>query len=309
MARMLRHPVPVAEAEGPAAERMLLEAAETSLEIEPLLQRAGSIFRRFDGQDSGNVSYGVRAGERLLFVKTAGPRGGPRSDDRRDRVAALRRVAALHRRLTHPALPALRNLIETPGGPALVLEWASGELLYAPRPQREDPRSAHARFRALAPERIARALDTVFELHRVLADGGVVASDFYDGSLIYDFASGALHVCDLDEYRDAPFRLERDRNFGSERFMAPEEFRRGERIDQRTNVFTLGRTALVFLAGGSPDRARFQGPAALHAVAARACEPARERRYADVAAFARAWREARAIPERASPSTAAPPEA
>ena len=42
--------------------------------------------------------------------------------------------------------------------------------------------------------------------------------------------------------------------FGSSRFMAPEEFERGALIDERTNVFTMGRTAAVLLADGTLHR-------------------------------------------------------
>ena len=55
--------------------------------------------------------------------------------------------------------------------------------------------------------------------------------------------------------------------------MAPEEFQRGARIDERTTVFTLGRTAFVFLSDGlrgEPERHRWRASAALYDVAWRA---------------------------------------
>jgi serine/threonine-protein kinase len=283
------------QAPGRSPAEILLHRARHTEEIESLLPRCGRILGRFERQDSGNVSYGLECAGLRLFVKTAGPlRPVGSAPPRAERVAALRRLARLQRRFRHPALPMLRNALEIPSGPALVFDWAAGELLHVPRALRADPSSAFARFRALPAERIARALDAVYDLHRVLARGGVVASDFYDGSLIYDFASDRVHVCDLDEYREGPFELERERNFGSTRFMAPEEFRRGSRIDQRTNVFTLARAAFELLGDGSLDPAAFRGSDALHAVALRGCEPERDLRYAGVAEFEAAWRRARA---------------
>lgn len=51
--------------------------------------------------------------------------------------------------------------------------------------------------------------------------------------------------------------------FGSTRFMAPEEFVVGARIDQRTTVFTMGRTALQFLSHERGYPGPFRGSAAM----------------------------------------------
>jgi serine/threonine-protein kinase len=74
--------------------------------------------------------------------------------------------------------------------------------------------------------------------------------------------------------------------------MAPEEFQRGARIDLVTNVFTLGRTALQLLGDGTPDAGGWRGSQAMLAVAARATDPQRERRYPDVRDFVEHWRKA-----------------
>ncbi len=105
--------------------------------------------------------------------------------------------------------------------------------------------------------------------------------------------SGSLGIVDLDTYREGPFRNEMGRMFGSARFMAPEEFELGALIDQRTNVFVMGRTALVFLSDGTLSADAFRGTRALFKVVARACDPERSRRYDSMAAFYRAWRAAR----------------
>ncbi len=81
--------------------------------------------------------------------------------------------------------------------------------------------------------------------------------------------------------------------FGSSRFMAPEEFQRGATIDQRTTVFTMGRTAAVLLADGTLDRKPFRGSDALYEVMRQACEPQPEHRFPSLASFRRAWCAAR----------------
>jgi serine/threonine-protein kinase len=262
---------------------MLLTARHTDLPPHAFVSRHAEVFAVFDAatQDSGNVSYGAKAGENRFFVKTAGSPDDPRPFLRHDaRVALLRNAVWLARSVSDPALPALRNVVESAEGPVLVYDWVDGELVGTTRARRTDPTSAFARFRALDPSERAAALDVVFRLHVKLAERGWIASDFYDGSLIYDFARRRMHVVDLDSYRDAPFTNDMGRMFGSDRFMAPEEYELGALIDERTTVFTMGRTVAQFLPLGTK---------AIEVLIARACDPDPRCRFATMAQFHEAW--------------------
>jgi serine/threonine-protein kinase len=128
------------------------------------------------------------------------------------------------------------------------------------------------------------------DVHAGLCAEGWVACDFYDGAMIYDFAGRELHLVDLDTYHLGPFVNEMGRMFGSTRFMAPEEFERGAAIDERTTVFTLGRTLSVFLGDGTLERAPFRGGEAQYRAMVRACAAAPAARLQSVAALVRAWR-------------------
>ena len=143
---------------------------------------------------------------------------------------------------------------------------------------------------ALPPSEILRCLDTVFDLHTSLAHAGWVAVDFYDGSLLYDFAAGRIWVVDLDMYQDGPFHNGMGEMFGSSRFKAPEESELDALIDEQTTVFVMGRAALVFLSDGTLDLDAFRGPRVLFEVVAQACRPDRARRFASMATFQNAWR-------------------
>jgi hypothetical protein len=105
-------------------------------------------------------------------------------------------------------------------GPMLVYEWVPGELLGVERSRRADPAAPFQRFRALPFSDLLTGLDVVFDFHRSAAELGWVVVDFYDGAMIYDFATKALRLIDLDNYRDLPFTNEMGRMFGSTRFMA-----------------------------------------------------------------------------------------
>ena len=258
------------------------------------LWSVGDLFALFNTQDSGNVSYGVRIDGERYFVKTAGDPDDPRPYlSHEQRVALLRNAVALAQSVAHPALCRLHHVIESPQGPLLVYEWLEGELLGVPRAQRDDPASAHQRFRALPPAEILDALDLIFDLHTYLAEKGWIAVDFYDGCLLYDFKQRTLRIMDLDTYHQGPFTNTMGRMFGSSRFMPPEEFQLGAVIDQSTNVFTLGRMAAVFLSDGTLERAPFRGNEALYAVVCQACQEDRNERFASMADFYAAWCAAR----------------
>lgn len=257
------------------------------VDIEFYMAQAGEVFRAFRNQDSGCVSYGVLAQGRRWFVKhSEDPRG----------VASLRRAQYLHSNVGHRALPHLYHTFETPGELALVYEWVPGELLYYGRSvmERHHSHPAHpaVRFRALSTAKILDTLDTIYDVHLILADRGFIAVDFYDGCIIYDFEQSLTHLCDLDEYRVGPFVLEADRGLGSSRFMAPEEFQRGAMIDQITNVFTLGRTAILLLGDGTGSTASWRGTDESREVVVRATALDRAGRHQSVRGFVEEWRSA-----------------
>jgi serine/threonine protein kinase, bacterial len=256
------------------------------------LRSTGQVFAVFDErtQDSGNISYGVLAGDRRFFVKTAGmPENSKAHLSHEQRVALLRNAVSFRRHVDHYSLPKLLNVIESPHGPMLVYEWVPGELLGVERSRRADPASPFQRFRALPFSDLLTGLNVVFDLHRSAAELGWVAVDFYDGAMIYDFATQALRLIDLDNYRDRPFTNEMGRMFGSPRFMAPEEFELGALIDEVTTVFTMGRVISVFLSDGTLELTPFRGGGSLYEVMIRACQPERKERFSSMKAFHAAW--------------------
>ena len=252
-------------------------------------------------QDSGNISWLVDVGDRRLFVKTAGRTGGPVPGaavpyfDHAGRVRLLRNAVALASSSSHPALPRLLNVIESPSGPALVYEGVEGELVHVRRAERSDPSSAYQRFAHLPADRLLGVFDVLIDLHVDLAAAGWVACDLYDGCLIVDFETASLKVVDLDTYRRGPSVNDMGRMFGATRFMAPEEFELGAVLDERTTMFTLGRLVRHFGTRLTERDEEFCGSPAVAEVVRRACRPLPADRYADVAAFGQAWRAARAL--------------
>ena len=275
---------------------MTLMIDTTRLDARGFLESVGDIFAAFDArtQDSGNVSYGVVVDGARYFVKTAGdPSVHGSLLDHAGRVAVLENAVALAYSVQHRCLPKLLKVVSSATGPMLVYEWVEGDLIGVPATRRADPGSAFQRFRALPLPEIFVAIDAIIETHLELAKRGWIACDFYDGSLIYDFAGNEVHLVDLDHYHPGPFENEMGRMLGSTRFMAPEEFTRGAVIDETTTVFTLGRMVSVFVSDGTLERAAFPGSDALHAFMCRACADNRALRFQTVAELSQAWQTAR----------------
>ena len=265
------------------------------------VRECGTVLQQFDHltQDSGNVSWLVESEGRRLFVKTAGTTAPPLPGapvpylDHAGRVGLLRNAVDVATSCDHDALPRLLNVIESPDGPMLVYEAATGDLIGVPEERREDPTSPYQRLAHLPAAKLLGVFDTLIDVHVALAAAGWVAGDLYDGCLIVDFRAPALKVIDLDSYRRGPSTNEMGRMFGSTRFMAPEELELGARIDERTTVFTLGRLVWHFATRLTEEPAEFCGSAALARVIQQACEPAPTDRHPSVAELARAWNDAR----------------
>lgn len=267
---------------------------ELEKDIDSHLRRLGEVFVVIDHRQprySGNVCWGVEIAGRRLFVKTAAHANG---------IAWLESAGRFHASVQHPAIaPLVASLPVAGGAMAKVFPWVEGEVLNDPHVPgaipRDDERSTYRRFRGLPVDRILAALDMIFDAHLAVAAAGYVAVDFYDGCVMYDFTRHDIHLVDLDVYRPGPYVLDVDRQFGSTRFMAPEEFQRGATIDERTTVFTLARAAFVFLSEdmtGDPDRALWRASGDLYEVAARATQAAPEGRWPTVAEFLGEWRRA-----------------
>ena len=269
----------------------LLTLERFGRDVESQLASLACVVHAYREQDSGCISYVVEDAGRRFFVKQSISLRGAES---------LERAANLHDAARHSALPPLLRTIPAPASLVHIYTWVPGEVLYDyvtmnGEAGRRNPASAHARFRALPIARILSTLDTVYDVHVALAAAGFIAVDFYDGCILYDFTDHRTWVCDLDEYRLGSFALDSERLPGSRRFMAPEESLFGSTIDQRTNVFTLGRTAAVLLSDGDSNSRAWRGTEAMRAVLHRATQDDPADRFPSVLHFVSAWREAVAV--------------
>ncbi len=201
--------------------------------LEPWIEQGGRVLASFPKRDS--VALVAEMDGRKAFFRRA-----------RTPAAAQgqQRVVDLYAALRHPALPPLWGHWQAEDGPTLVYEWVEGESL-------SDP----TRFLQLPLEERRQAVATLFDLHLALANRGFTSSGF--GSLRYDYEQKRLWVYRLDDYRPGPFRNWRPREGP---WAAPEEQKKGGRLDERTTVFHLGRAAQRLLHDQSPPIAQATQP-------------------------------------------------
>ena len=259
----------------PCVQRVGLDPAK-------FLSHHGDIFAVFDErtQDSGNISYGVQVDGRRYFVKTAGrPDDDSSYLDHSGRVSLLRNAVILAESSDHRTLPELHQVVESTWGPMLIYDWVEGELI----------RSCLHRVGGLTVSEVGHLVTEVYDLHRELTGLGWIANDFYDGAMIYEFSGRRVHVIDLDSYHMGSFTNRMGRMAGSKRFMAPEEFELGATIDERTTVFTLGRTAAVLMSDNSLEREPFRGSDGQYEVMVRSCAENPDDRFQKVAEMYAAW--------------------
>ena len=261
----------------------LLDVTAIKMDLEVYLQQIGEIAYRFPLHDSRCQSFQAVVDSQRWFVKHG---------NTRQSVAWLKQAVRFHAAISHEAIPKLLNAFATPDGFTLVYEWVDGEGLRPERELRADEVHPRDRFCALPPAEIVSALNVIYDVHIQVEKRGFIAEDFYDGCIIYDFEKKQIHLFDFDFYHPAPFINDRGRLYGSSRFMAPEEFQKGARIDERTNVFVLGRTAFVLLANSSDSRADWKGNDAMWAVAKKATHADKPLRYQSVQEFVSAWQAA-----------------
>jgi serine/threonine protein kinase len=274
----------------------LLSVTETPVGAAEFVASCGIIVSTFDRtQDSGNVSWIIATEAGEFFAKSAGTTAPPAPGgpvpyfDHAGRIRLLRNAVAVATSCDHRALARLRNVVETRDGPVLVYDRAPGELIGTPREHRADPAFPYRRFAALPSERHVPIILELFDAHVSLAAAGWIACDLYDGCLIVDFSTDRLTLIDLDTYVRGPFVNEMGRMFGSDRYMAPEEYVLGATIDQRTTVFTLGRLAIHLGTATTDDPTTYVGGSNRAAVLVRATSPDPADRYPDVAALTEAY--------------------
>ena len=221
----------------------------------------------------------------------------------------LRTALPLYQRLAHPSL--IRLVEHFPQGElyVAVFQWAEGDCLFDhwnfERYAATGELSPGERFRRLPPAEKLAAFREVFAFLRHVEEQGYAPVDFYDGSLLYDFAARRLTICDIDLFRQRPLRNTLGADYpGTKRMKAPEEYQLGADITPATAVFTMGALLSSFFGRASQEelqrayreervlpcrRETWQLSQGRYEALCKAMEPNPSRRFPTVGDFWRAW--------------------
>ena len=254
------------------------------------LNKYGKVFRVFDDQDSGNICFGVGNAPNRYFIKFAGAETAEYSGTTGDAIERLNATVPVYEALRHKNLVNMISAGEIGGGFAVVFEWTDAVCMG------RQYLNSFLKFKSLPVNIRLKVFADILDFHLYVARLGYVAIDFYDGGIMYDFDKQRTTICDIDFYTRAPYVNPIGRMWGSSRFMSPEEFELGARIDEVTNVFTMGATAFELL-GSNLERIpeKWNASIALFNIATKATDPERELRYQTINDFSNEWKAASKI--------------
>jgi serine/threonine-protein kinase len=256
------------------------------------LSKYGKVFKVFDEQASGNISFGIENGEHKYFIKFAGVRPEKYNEfngDPTSAVVRLKEAVPVYVDLKHPSLIKFIKAEEIGNGYAALFEWEEApgiEPLDSPE---------YVKFMTMPSEKKLRVFEDIMKFHLYVAERGYVALDFYDGSILYDYDNEKVIICDIDFYQKSPYIGDLGRICGSSRFSSPEERESGAVIDEITNVYTMG--AIAFMLFTHSDRSPEAWPLnlALYDVVKKAVNDDRDKRQQSIEQLIAEWKAAKGI--------------
>ncbi len=278
------------------------------------LKSFGKVFTVFAQNDSGNISFGVDNGEEKYFIKVAGLKTVESVRTQQEAIAALKAAMPIYEDIKHKNLIKLVKHYSLEEIYVAVFKWTDGDCLfdhwnfdkYKKNPHVLSPAKC---FKQLPISKRIESADVLFSFLDTVSKNGYVAVDFYDGSIMYDFARDITTICDIDFFRKKPTLNDIGEDYwGTKRLKAPEEYVYGAVIDETTNVFTLGALLFDCFFGNYTNaevRMRYEMNAftpcsfenweiskACYDVALKSVSVERSERYASINEFCTAWKAA-----------------
>lgn len=216
----------------------------------------GAVYRARDGAKGVDVALKIVRPELLDLGQSA---------------ARFEREVAITRRLDHPGIVPVLDAGETDGMPWLAMELVPGrsvgEVLHEVRRARQGVPTTGS---ALVPGRSWAAAcggiaEQVAEAMAYAHEQGVLHRDLKPTNLMLD-GGGRARLLDFGLARDGVSSVltQTGMQIGSLRYMAPEQYEGHNRdVDERTDVFALGRTLVEMLTLEPPRPANFSDPTAV----------------------------------------------
>lgn len=158
------------------------------------LGKYGKVFKVFDGQDSGNLCFGVKDVGKRYFVKFAGVPTDYYTGTIESAVERLKAAVPAYRDLAHPTLIKFVKAEEIGGGFVVIFEWVDAVCAHPMYP------ADFQKFKQVPLESRIRIFEDILDFHVNVAAKGYTAVDFYRGSIMWDFDNQQTVICDIDFY-------------------------------------------------------------------------------------------------------------
>ncbi|MCI8665927.1 MAG: serine/threonine protein kinase [Dorea sp.] len=277
------------------------------------IKKYGTVFSVIDETGSGCISFGVANGEEKYFIKIAGADTIDAEIPPKESVETLKNAAGMYQTLKHPNLVELLEHYGYQDYYIAVFRWVEGGCLFdywnfEKYDKNPDIISPAVRFKELPADRKLSAVEDIFSFLETVAANQYVAVDFYDGSLIYDFETDRMTICDIDLFRIQPAVNDIGEDYwGTKRLKAPEEYILGAVVDEVTNVYTLGAMLFDFFGAFTTEeigrryttrsflpcpKERWSLGDEAYSVILQAVEHDRDKRYQTIAKFHESFRKA-----------------
>ena len=203
----------------------------------------GKLLYVYDKNDSGNISFIVESNEKY-FLKVAGLKTCSSDLTTIDSIENLRKARDIYRNIKHKNIVKPIKYLETDNIALLLFPYVEGECLFDhwnfEYYHENNIISPLQKFLMLDPKIRHQFVETLFQFYKAVNNAGYIATDFYEGSIIYNFSNNNFSFCDLDFFTKQPSTNISGFQWGPDRFLAPEERSIGQLLDSRTDVYHLG---------------------------------------------------------------------
>ena len=253
------------------------------------LSKYGKVFKVFDDQDSGNICFGVEKENKKYFVKFAGAPTERSEISADEAVVNLKNTVHIYKDLAHESLIKYICDEEIGDGYAVVFEWVNAECMGRMYPL------SRKKFMSMDIKEKIKVFEDVLIFHKHIANNNYVAIDFYDGSVMYDFENFKTILCDIDFYAKTPYINQIGRMWGSSKMMSPEEFTKGNIIDEITNVYTIGAFAFALFSDYDRTKEKWNLPDKLYDVIIKAVSNDRNKRQQSIEELINNWNDAKLL--------------
>lgn len=203
----------------------------------------GKILHAFDQNDSGNISFIVES-DKKYFLKVAGLKTCNSDLDGSVSIKNLRKARDIYRDIDHINIVKPIKYEETDRYALLLFPYVEGDCLFDhwnfEYYKKNGIISPLQKFLTLDYGIRLQFVNDLFGFYKSVNKAGYIATDFYEGSIIYNFKNNTFWICDLDFFTKNPSVNISGFQWGPDRFLAPEEKIMGQLLDTRTDIYHLG---------------------------------------------------------------------